>query len=445
MSYYYSSQSGLYLQNQSGSNLVNLITKGFNTDFLPLTLDKLNNRVGINNTTPQHTLDVNGDIRANSISFATDCYLRKSENDDMIINIPQEKTFALYENGLNLLDANSNMTNIYTKANFYNHVGIMTPPNSNFALSVNGLLNCQDALIYNNITANSATFSNNINTNTLNVIDSLTVANNITVDKVFTNLLECNGNITSSALIKTNQFETNFIYSKQGALIEGEVTVSDFTAKNYLASEKTGSVFAYTLNFTTVFDIVKGNIVGIPGEPGSELNHVNLFDTIYADGSPYVASYGDVADNLAYGTELVTRSGVVEEQTRLFEINRALREKLQVTKCRFIFRLLHFDTINNPVTSVGSGLTFDNIYESYLVVFLRINDAYYNVKNEYDNKRTIFKIRSYPGKGYSTCYSPWLLYDPTSFPYNRNDNRSYTFGLPYGNAIRIGSVSCQFK
>ena len=157
MSYYYSSQSGLYLQNQSGSNLVNLITKGFNVDFLPLTLDKINNRVGINNTIPEFALDVNGNIRANSISFATDCYLRKSENDDMIINIPQEKTFAVYENGLNLLDVNSNMTNIYTKANFYNHVGIMTPPNSNFALSVNGIFNCQDALIYNNITAVSAT------------------------------------------------------------------------------------------------------------------------------------------------------------------------------------------------------------------------------------------------------------------------------------------------
>ena len=101
MSYYYSSQSGLYLQNQSGSNLVNLITKGFNVDFLPLTLDKINNRVGINNRTPQHSLDINGDIRANSISFATDCYLR-TENDNMIINIPQEKTFAVYENGLNL-------------------------------------------------------------------------------------------------------------------------------------------------------------------------------------------------------------------------------------------------------------------------------------------------------------------------------------------------------
>ena len=238
MSYYYSSQSGLYLQNNSASNLVNLITKGFNVDFLPLTLDKINNRVGINNTTPQHSLDINGDIRANSISFATDCYLRKSENDDMIINIPQEKTFAVYENGLNLLDVNSNMTNIYTKANFYNHVGVMTQPNSNFALSVNGLFNCQDALIYNNITANSATFSNNINTNTLNVIDSITVANNITVDKVFTNLLEANGNIVSSALIKGNQVETNFIYSQQGGLINGELLVQDFTAKKYLASEK---------------------------------------------------------------------------------------------------------------------------------------------------------------------------------------------------------------
>ena len=119
MSYYYSSQSGLYLQNNSASNLVNLITKGFNVDFLPLTLDKVNGRVGILNTSPQHTLDINGDIRANRISFATDCYLRKSENDDMIINIPQEKTFAVYENGLNLLDANSNMTNIYILKQFF--------------------------------------------------------------------------------------------------------------------------------------------------------------------------------------------------------------------------------------------------------------------------------------------------------------------------------------
>ena len=78
MSYYYSSQSGLYLQNNSASNLVNLITKGFNVDFLPLTLDKVNNRVGINNTTPEFDLDINGNIRATSISFATDCYLRKT-------------------------------------------------------------------------------------------------------------------------------------------------------------------------------------------------------------------------------------------------------------------------------------------------------------------------------------------------------------------------------
>jgi hypothetical protein len=59
--------------------------------FLPLTLDKINGRVGILTTSPQHTLDVNGSIKANSISFATDCYLRKSENDDMIINIPPQK------------------------------------------------------------------------------------------------------------------------------------------------------------------------------------------------------------------------------------------------------------------------------------------------------------------------------------------------------------------
>ncbi len=129
MAYYYSSQSGLYLQNQSGSNLVNLITKGFNVDILPLTLDKINGRVGINNTIPEFALDVNGDIRANSISFATDCYLRKSENDDMVINIPQEKKFSIYENGgLGLFDINSSskMTNIYTQSTFYNHVGILT-------------------------------------------------------------------------------------------------------------------------------------------------------------------------------------------------------------------------------------------------------------------------------------------------------------------------------
>ena len=108
----------------------------------------------------------------------------------------------------------------------------MTQPNSNFALSVNGTFNSHNYLFYNNITSLSATILNNINTNTLNVIDSLTVANNITGDKVFTNLLEVNGDITSSALIKGNQMETNFIYSKQGGKVEGILEVSDFTAKN---------------------------------------------------------------------------------------------------------------------------------------------------------------------------------------------------------------------
>jgi hypothetical protein len=377
----------------------------------------------------------------------------------MIINIPQEKTFAVYENGLNLLDVNSseNMTNIYTKANFYNHIGIMTPPNSNFILSVNGLFNCQDALIYNNITAVSATFSNNINTNTLNVIDSLTVANNITVDKVFTNLLECNGDITSSALIKTNQFETNFIYSKQGALIEGEVTVSDFTAKNYLASEKTGSVFAFSLNFNvnTFYDLVRGNILPLLlGEAGAGFNGVNQYDTTqpdppsigmaYAPISPYVSSYGDVTPDLIFGTELVTRSGVVESSPRLYKFPPdPIVEPMNITKVRFIIRLYHIDTVNNPISSVGSGLNFDGSYTSHAVIYLKINNTFFYVKNEYDSKRTIFKIKSF-GSNYSTNISPWLLYDSNMIT-SPGDRREFHVGLPYGNAIRIGQIIAQYK
>jgi hypothetical protein len=505
MSYYYSSQSGLYLQNSSASNLVNLITKGFNVDFLPLTLDKINNRVGINNTTPEFALHVNGGIKANSLDFAPDCYLRKSENDDMIINIPQEKTFAVYENGLNLLDVNSNMTNIYTKANFYNHVGVMTQPDSNFVLSVNGKLNIShffDNITFNSsantigVTANndmtikipsnkklSISYSGSENilevdatTNSIGINKTptdnfkldvngdirgngrLTVANDITVDKVFTNLLEANGNIVSSALIKGNQVETNFIYSQQGGLINGELLVQDFTAKNYLASEKTGSVFAYSLNFNQInfIDIVRGDIRGIPGEPGSGLEQINMFDCVEPQvsqvgepalpQSPYVASYGRIATDLAYGTELINRSGVVESSPRAYKFPPdPVQEKMNITKVRFVFRLLHLNVSTNPQDhiSIGSGFNLDGSYESYLVIFLKINNSYYSDKNEHDDKRTIFSVRSYPDRGFSTCLSPWILYE--NIFSNPGDLRSYVFGVPYGSTIRLGEIQMQFK
>jgi hypothetical protein len=268
--------------------------------------------------------------------------------------------------------------------------------------------------------------------------------------------LDVNGNIRGNGLIKRNQMETNFIYSKQGALIEGELLVEDFIATNYLASEKTGSVVAYSLNFNQIifFDIVRGNIVGIPGEPGSGLDSINMFDCVEPQvsqvgeaalpQSPYVASYGRIATDLVYGTELLTRAGVVESSPRAYVFPPLpVQEKMNITKVRFVFRLLHLNVSTNPHLSIGSGFNPDGSYESYLVIFLKINNSYYNVKNEFDDRRTIFSVRSFPDRGFSTCMSPWILYE--NIFSNPNDLRSYVFGNPYGSTIRLGEIQMQFK
>jgi hypothetical protein len=76
--------------------------------------------------------------------------------------------------------------------------------------------------------------------------------------------------------------------------------------------------------------------------------------------------------------------------------------------------------------------------------FLQINSTLYDVKNELGDLRTVFIIRSYPARGYSTNISHWILYDPATI-LNRDDFRYYSFGLPYGNAIRLSDVIMKCK
>lgn len=51
------------------------------TELLPITLDKSNSRVGINNTNPSYPLDVNGDIYTNGILHLSSCFILTGTGD----------------------------------------------------------------------------------------------------------------------------------------------------------------------------------------------------------------------------------------------------------------------------------------------------------------------------------------------------------------------------
>jgi hypothetical protein len=83
-------------------------------------------------------------------------------------------------------------------------------------------------------------------------------------------MLDVDGNIRGS-IIDSAQLITNSIYSKQGGFIAGILEVDDLLAKNTIKSNITGSVSAFSISFNTPCDLVRGNIRGVPGEPGSRL------------------------------------------------------------------------------------------------------------------------------------------------------------------------------
>jgi hypothetical protein len=161
MAYYYSSQSGLYLQNQSGSNLVNLITKGFNVDFLPLTLDKINNRVGINNTTPQHTLDIEGSLKANALTFGnTINSLELDAFNNLYTNISASNKYIIGTNNFDkkfVADGSNSFVGINEEFPAYQlHVNgaIKSTSVLTSSINLNGKLNISH--FFDNITFNSS-------------------------------------------------------------------------------------------------------------------------------------------------------------------------------------------------------------------------------------------------------------------------------------------------
>jgi hypothetical protein len=408
-------------------------------------------------------LKVNGDIRASYFSLAQQCYIRKTEQDDMILNIPTKQSLIVYEEGGKSLFSINSSNNITTNTDMLqtSNMGINKSPSPDYALVVKGRLNIDS--FYDNLS-----FTNGVSqigvTPSLDMVIQIpndrmlsirynggtdiikVVASNNAVgimkDPTDGYALDVGGNFRCTGSANSSQLFTTNINANQGTITN--LKVNDLLLTNSIKSEKTGSVFAYSLQFNTVFDLATDALVVPPGEPGSETNHINVFDTIAAEGSPYVASYGDVANNQPVSQGLVDRSGVQNLSTRLFQINRPLSEKMNITKFRFVFRLLHFDSINNPIVTPYSNLTFDEIYESYMWVFLVNNGVYDNVPNEFDDKRTLFKIRSYAARGYSTNISPWIYLDPTT-PINRNNIRYYGLAIPWGNAVRVGSYSMQFK
>jgi hypothetical protein len=230
MSYYYNTQGGLYLQNQSGSNLVNLITKGLTTDILPITLDK-NRGVGINNTTPQHALDINGSIkcdyiatqnkdpdvnfgincgtiRADFFSLDTQCYIRKGDEGGMILNIPTQKSLDIYhEGGISLFSVNSNglvvNTDIRGNANIHGDIVLarrveVSDHIQSLQLSVGGSINC-----LGNISGNTMNIEGTISGNgNINISGNL-LANSISLG---TNVINFNNNTLINTILSTTKY-----------------------------------------------------------------------------------------------------------------------------------------------------------------------------------------------------------------------------------------------
>jgi hypothetical protein len=150
-------------------------------------------------------------------------------------------------------------------------------------------------------------------------------------------MLDVNGNIRGS-VIDSAQLITNRIYSEQGDFIAGTLEVDNLLAKYTIQSEVTGSVAAFSIHFntTTPIDIETNFIRSLPGEPGSGLDHINMFDLIAATNSPFIGSYGEVNFNLPGGA-MSTRFGILEPSDRLYEINKPVVEKSDISKVRFIF------------------------------------------------------------------------------------------------------------
>ena len=396
-----------------------------------------NNFVGIYNSNPQYTLDVNGNINANKF-LGVGSNITNIDYSNITINVPPSSN-------LNNWIQTSNGSNLYT---LFSNVSINTLSNtSNYTLNINGNVNSTDY------------FNNNINIS--NIYLSQSNASNIYLTN--SNALTLYGSWINTGI--RDGFNATIHTSN---LLNYTVGINTSTTRGFILNVNGSSFFSSItgdgFNITNI-NFANINVNTLPGYISSNAVYSLFYDKIYLDNTYSNAVATNTIVNVFRDQRFVSVSNICQTllgngtNTDVIDsVAKQIAESANFTNL-LNFASLQSNPIRNYLINPNTNRSFIGINTSYnLNDTLTINGSM-RVSSDIYSSNTIFEsnlplnnvyvssnvLNNYLSF-YQTTYndtinhlSPLNTYPPLNNPFVNHSNIVTT--SRYGNGLYISSFS----